>query len=283
MSKNRNDRQVLAFGEEGQRDIEAQNVVVVGVGGLGAHISQGLAYLGVIDCATIDHDKISITNLNRTPGAYPSDIDVPKVVIARRHFLQISPDARAIALEKNLRSKEAIDVLTKATTIFGCVDHDGPRLILMELAAAYGIDYIDAATEIFPASDKSTFDFGGRVVFSKPGQFCLNCADQIDLEAAKQDLEDDETKKVRRAHGYGLEQVGEAPSVFSLNGIIANLALTEFMVSVTGIRAPEKKLSYRGMRGIVTASKDERKADCFTCGYLAGKKHEANILRYALS
>jgi molybdopterin/thiamine biosynthesis adenylyltransferase len=280
MSKNRNDRQMLAFGEAGQRSIEAQRVVVVGAGGLGAHVSQGLAYLGVADCTEIDYDKISITNLNRTPGAFLSDIDVPKVIVARRHFLKINPEARVVALEKNIRSKEAIEALAAATTIFGCVDHDGPRLILMELAAAYGIDYIDAASEIFPATETSPFDFGGRVVFSKSGQFCLNCADQIDLEAAKQDLEDAETQKVRRAHGYGINQIGEAPSVFSLNGIIANLALTEFMVSVTGIRAPEKKLTYRGMRGIVVSSKDTRKADCFTCGYLAGKKHEANILRY---
>ena len=51
-------------------------------------------------------------------------------------------------LHVNLRSAEALDALSKCNVIFGAVDHDAPRLILTELAAAYEIPLIDSATEI---------------------------------------------------------------------------------------------------------------------------------------
>jgi molybdopterin/thiamine biosynthesis adenylyltransferase len=282
MNLNRNARQILAFGQQGQEQIEKTTVTIVGLGGLGAHIAQGLAYLGVINFQLIDHDVLTDTNLNRTPGAFPEDIGLPKVEIAKRHILRINQAANVIALTKNLRTSEALSAATSSSHIFGCLDHDAPRLILMELAAAYSIKYIDCASEIFPPKDGAPIDFGGRVVVSTPGDFCLCCAGQIDLEMAKQELEDEASRKVREAHGYGLGNKGEAASVFSLNGVVANLAMTEFMVMVTGIRQPERKLSYRGMRGIVVSSTDKRKHDCFNCGYLAGIREAANIFRYAL-
>jgi molybdopterin/thiamine biosynthesis adenylyltransferase len=280
MIMNRNARQILAFGAKGQEQIEATSPTIVGLGGLGAQVTQGLAYLGVKRFSLIDHDVLGETNLNRTPGAFPEDVGMLKVEIAKRHILKINPNAEVKIIGKNLRSKEAIDAVIQGSHLFGCVDHDGPRLILMEAAAAYSIPYFDSASEIFPPEENQLFDFGGRVIVSNPGEFCLCCANQIDLELAKHQLEDAESKKVRVAHGYGIGKTGEAASVFSLNGVIANLAMTEFLVAVTGIRAPEKMLSYRGMRGIVTSSKDQRQLDCFTCGYLSGIKDAANIFRY---
>src|SRR5207237_3629422 len=101
-------------------------------------------------------------------------------------------------------------------------------------------------------------------------------------EVAKQELESLEIRELRRRHGYGLPEIGPAPAVFSLNGVIANLALTEFTAMITGIRQPARHLTYKGMRGVVTNSRDEQKSDCFTCGYLRGKKEKDNIWRYLL-
>ena len=88
--------------------------------------------------------------------------------------------------------------------IFGCVYDDGPRLVLTELAAAYRIPLIDVATEIFPEAEGQPFDFGGRVVVARPEDFCLFCANQLDNELAKEELETPEVRAARRKHGYGL-------------------------------------------------------------------------------
>lgn len=126
-------------------------------------------------------------------------------------------------------------------------------------------------------------DFGGRVVVARPGDFCLSCANQIDFEVAKQELETPATRERRKAFGYGLGEEMEAPSVVSLNGMIANLAVTEFLVMTARLREPNQQLIYRGSSGKVNVQTDKRKEDCYTCGYLVGKREDANIFRFAAS
>lgn len=280
MNEHRFARQILMFGEVGQEKIEKQRVGIVGAGGLGSQVCQALAYTGMKDFIVVDDDSLEDTNLNRVAGAFPCDVGRLKVEIAERHIRQINPDATARAIPKNLRTREAMQALIGCTALAGCVDHDGPRLVLTELAAAYEIPLFDTATEIFPEADGQQFDFGGRVVIAQPGDYCLFCSEQIDRELAKQDLESPEVRALRRKHGYGIGKDVPAPSVFALNGIIANLAVMEFIAMVTGIRKPARKLTYKGDRGVVT-SNDSKKPDCFTCAN-CGEREAANIWRYAL-
>jgi len=270
------------FGEEGQKKIETQKVGVVGAGGLGSQVCQALAYTGVRSIGVIDDDRLDETNMNRVAGAFPSDVGRFKVEVAKEHILKINPEAEVLAIPRNLRTREAMEFLIGCTHIFGCVDHDGPRLVLTELASAYGITLIDVATEIFPEAEGQPFDFGGRVVVARPGDYCLFCAEQLDRELAKGELETPDVQAARRKHGYGLGSDVPAPAVFALNGVIANLAVMEFLVMTTGIREPARRRTYKGMRSRLTESTDERKSDCFTCGCLCGQRDKANIWRYLL-
>ncbi len=269
------------FGEEGQKKIESQRVGVIGAGGLGSQVCQALAYTGVRTIGVIDDDYLDETNMNRVPGAFPSDVGRLKVEVAKEHILKINPEAKVVAIPRNLRTREAMEWLLGCTCLFGCVDHDGPRLVLTELSSAYKLTLIDVATEIFPESEGQRFDFGGRVVVARPGDYCLFCADQIDRELAKQDLESPEVRDARRKHGYGLGSDLPAPSVFALNGVIANAAVVEFIAMTTGIRDPARRLTYKGMRGVMTASEDKGKPDCYTCAN-CGQREKANIWRYLL-
>lgn len=269
------------FGEEGQSKIEGQNVAVVGAGGLGSQICQALAYTGVRSIGVIDDDRLDETNMNRVAGAFPSAVGRIKVEVAKEHILKINPEANVSAIPRNLRTREAIELLLKCTHIFGGVDHDGPRLVLTELAAAYGITLIDVATEIFPEAEGQPFDFGGRVVVARPGDYCLFCADQLDRELAKEELETSEVRAARRKHGYGLGSDMPAPSVFALNGILANAAVMEFIAMTTGIREPARHLTYKGMRGVMTSRDSQRNPDCYTC-VNCGLREKANIWRYLL-
>lgn len=281
MHEERYDRQIIAFGKEGQAKIEALHVGIVGLGGIGSQVAQGLAYLGVRSFTLVDDDRVEETNLNRLIGGFPVDAEVRelKVQVAERMIRSVQPQSKILALSENLRSREAIDALTKCPIIFGCVDHDGARLVLMGVAAAYEATLIDSATEILRDGIQIT-EFGGRVVVARPGDFCLDCAHQIDMEAAKQELESDEVRELRAQHGYGLGTDGRAPSVVSLNGVIANLAINEFLVMVTNIREPKRHLVYYGLRGRLNERDDSKRPDCYTCGYLVGKRDRAGLDRY---
>jgi hypothetical protein len=270
------------FGEEKQNKIEAQKVGVVGAGGLGSQVCQALAYTGVRSIGVIDDDRLDETNMNRVAGAFPSDESRLKVEVAKEYILKINPEADVIAIPRNLRTREAMEFLLGCTHIFGCVDHDGPRLVLTELTSAYCITLIDVATEIFPEAEGQPFDFGGRVVVARPGDYCLFCADQLDRELAKEELETPEVRTARRQHGYGLGSEMPAPSVFALNGILSNAAVMEFIVMTTDIREPARRQTYKGMRGVMTSSDDKRKSDCYTC-VNCGQREKANIWRYLLA
>lgn len=281
MPNERYARQILAFGEIGQQRIEATTVGVGGLGGIGMQVTQSLAYLGVRRWHLVDDDKAEITNLNRLVTATDCDVHDcrPKTEIAARLIEAANPSSCIDIVTKNLRSRRALEALKKCDVIFGCVDGDGARLVLTEFAAAYGIVLIDSASDIIVEND-TVREFGGRVVVARPGDFCLFCADQIDRAVAKEELETPEERRVRRQHGYGLGADTPAPAVVSLNGIIANMAVTEFLMLRTGLRPPNRLSTYRGMRGIVCVSLDQRQPDCFTCGYLAFSAERANIWRY---
>lgn len=283
MLENKFARQILFLGKEGQAKIEAKKVAIVGLGGLGSHLCQELAYLGVNQFVLIDDDKVSSTNLNRLIGATPQDAveGTPKTIVCERMICSINPESKVQAVFKNLRSEDSLKSLIASDVVFGGVDHDGPRLILMELCAAYNKPYFDLATEIF-SEDGRLIEFGGRLVVSLPNEYCLRCSEQIDLEMAKQDLETKDTYELRRKHGYGLGVQIEAPSVIMLNGVIANLAMTEFMFYITGIRKPFLHLTYHGLRGRVNERSAVKKNGCYTCDYLVAKREAANILRYVL-
>lgn len=233
----------------------------------------------------VEDERVDETNLNRLIGATPEDVAAKrlKTEIAERVIHAINPSAEIQAVPRNLRSQQAIDDLTTCSVIFGCVDNDGARLILMELASAYSIPLIDSASEIILDQTRTRLDdFGGRVVVCRPGDFCLACANEIDLEAAKEELESDDVRRLRKSHGYGLGDGLPAPAVVSVNGIVSNFAVTEFLAMVTGVREPFRKRVYRGMRGIILENKDERRGDCYNCGYLPGRREAADIYRYAL-
>jgi len=274
-------RQILAFGKEGQRRIAGVKVGIVGLGGVGSFVAQMLAYLGVQEFVLVDDDIIEESNLNRLIGASIEDAKnrTPKVDITKRVINSINPAAKVMQLFKNLRSEEAIDSLCQISEIiFACVDNDSSRLILTEFAAAYNKTLIDSGTEII--NNQEFQEFGGRVIVARPGDFCLLCADQIDLGIAQQELETDQEKIYRQTLGYGLGEKMPDPSVVSLNSIIAGLAVTEFLMLVTGLREPNRRVTYKGMRGVFRESIDKKRNDCVVCNSLVGKREQADIKRY---
>jgi hypothetical protein len=88
------DRQVRAFGPDGQRALQRLHVGIVGLGGTGSIVAQQLVHLGVRDFVLIDPDVVEETNLNRLANAAPTDVGKAKVDIAARYIKSVAPDAR---------------------------------------------------------------------------------------------------------------------------------------------------------------------------------------------
>jgi hypothetical protein len=64
--------------------------------------------------------------------------------------------------------------------------------------------------------------------------------------------------------------------VVSVNGVVASLAVTEFLAFVTGLRPVIPFLSYRGDLGRINKSNDLPQPDCYYCqGLWGSKRNEA--------
>jgi len=237
------DRQLPWFTQAGQREISRLRVAVVGCGGTGSHFIQQLAFLGLRNFILIDNDIADATNLNRVVTANAKDVGTPKVDLARRLIEGLAPNAQVVALQVRIQSFEALDSLKGADILFGCVDNDGARLILNELALAYSIPYFDLAVGI-DASNGTVGAAGGRLCFVRPNGRCLYCMGEIDQEEASYFLANSVHQREHRERGYVTGLDVTAPSVVSLNGLIASAAVNEFAVLVSGIREVPHLTSY---------------------------------------
>lgn len=284
MTDERFDRNIRFFGKEGQDRLSASHVAVVGIGGLGTHVVQQLALLGVGHLTLIDKEELDKTNTNRYVGIrYDDPIPgTPKVDIGERIVKEINPKIYVDRIFLSLLSKKSFEAITQAQYVFGCLDREGARLVLNEICAAYSKPYFDLASDILPGDPPN---YGGRVCVAWDGKGCIVCYDELDVAEAQADLAGPDVRQNREAI-YGvnrevLDQMG--PSVVSINGVVASLAVTEFMLGVTGIRTPKRLITYLGHMGTVIVKKEEPFPDCYYCKGVRGQGDAADVQRYLKS
>jgi hypothetical protein len=114
------------------------------------------------------------------------------------------------------------------------------------------------------------------------GNSCVSCLNLLDRGEAQLDLAGPD-ERARRAEIYGVPRAAlddAGPSVVSLNGVVASLAVTEFVLTVTGQRAPNRSLTYEGRTGKVWVSTDEPTPGCYYCKGLRGTGDRADVQHY---
>ena len=243
---------------------------------------QQLALLGVGSLALIDSEELDPTNRNRYVTARHDDTcpGTPKVDIAERTVTLIDPGIHVDKVPDSLVSEDAFTRVIGADYVIGCLDAEGARLVLNELCAAYGRPYFDLASEVIPGNPPA---YGGRVCsITWDGDGCLVCYDLLDMVEAHADLAGPEVSRDRDAmYGVDRRALGRSgPSVVSINGVVASVAITEFMVAVTGIRAPTRVLTYYGHMGRLTKPVEPPSPDCYYCKSIRGRGAAADVHRY---
>lgn len=86
-------RTEMLLGTDAITRLKKARVAVFGVGGVGGHVVEALARSGVGQIDLIDHDTISVSNLNRQMVALTSTIGRSKVDVAKERILDINPEA----------------------------------------------------------------------------------------------------------------------------------------------------------------------------------------------
>ena len=255
------DRQVRAFGTDGQRILHYLRVAVVGLGGTGSIAVQQLVHLGVRSFILVDPDSLELSNLNRVVGAFTGDVGRSKCEVAAQYVQQFSSDADVQVVNGDIVHESVARHLVDADMIFCCTDSHGSRSVVQQVAYQYLIPCIDIGSTITTATGKVTGIFG-RVQQLGPDQPCLWCSELLSPEEVRRDMMNEFERK---ADPYIQGAIVPAPSVISLNGTVVSLAMTMLLGLVTSIPIESRHLIYNAgapsLRSVRTAAKD----DCFIC------------------
>ena len=90
-------RTALLLGDEAMQKLKNAKVAVFGLGGVGGYVVEALARSGVGALELIDHDTISITNLNRQLLATRKTVGMDKAQAAAQRVLDIDPQIKVTA------------------------------------------------------------------------------------------------------------------------------------------------------------------------------------------
>jgi molybdopterin/thiamine biosynthesis adenylyltransferase len=263
-AEERDARQLLVWGADGQERLRAARVAVVGCGGTGSHVTMQLAHLGIGRLMLIDPDIVEESNLSRLLGATAEDVGRSKVEVLAAAATQVRP---SLSIDRVAASILDMDVTSLACSdvIVCCTDTHGARALLTELAAQYLVPLVELGIEVQSAGNGSRAGGGVRVI--RPGGPCLHCVGIIDPALVRQDFLTDAQRRAEAKRGYLRDATDPAPSVVSLNGVVASLAVVEVLDQLLGLfRGKPTRLLYRAEARAVTTAETVSDPRCFVCG-----------------
>ena len=99
-------------GGPGQNKLKSAKVLVVGAGGLGAPLLYYLAAAGLGTIGIIDHDTVSLSNLQRQIIHTTARVGLPKTSSARETIAGLNPHVHVIEHPYRLTTDNALDVIS---------------------------------------------------------------------------------------------------------------------------------------------------------------------------
>lgn len=131
------------LGKEGLKTLADATVAVFGIGGVGSYTVEALARAGVGTLVLIDHDVVSLTNLNRQLVALRSTMGRKKVQVAKERIMDINENA-VVHTYDTFFSAETADIFDFQLFdyIVDAVDTVSAKLLLIEKAKVAGVPVI---------------------------------------------------------------------------------------------------------------------------------------------
>jgi molybdopterin/thiamine biosynthesis adenylyltransferase len=117
-------------------------VAVVGLGGLGGSVVEGLARMGVGRLIVIDGDAFEDHNLNRQTLSAEANLGAHKVEAARRRVAQINSAVEVTGHATVLTRENAPELLQGAKVVVDALDRLPTRLMLQDAAQALGVPMV---------------------------------------------------------------------------------------------------------------------------------------------
>ena len=138
-------RNIPAISEEEMAILRSKRVLVVGCGGLGGHLIEQLARLGIGAIRAVDGDSFEETNLNRQLFSEVSLMGVFKAEAAADRIRRVNPQVECEAVKEYLTQDNGLRLVAGCDAVLGGLDNIPSRKILAAACSQAGIPYIYGA------------------------------------------------------------------------------------------------------------------------------------------
>jgi hypothetical protein len=266
------DRQIRAFGVEGQRRLGSLTTAIIGLGGIGSLVAEQLVRAGIGKLILVDFDIVEASNLNRLFGATSNSKGRPKVKVVADHLASI----RRLPLEQicdSVIKQSVLKKLRSADVIIGCVDSDLARTTLTRFSYQYLTPFVDLGIRL-DARKGEVSAAAGRVSLVGVDASCLRCSHHVDAERVRAESLPRAERQALAREGYIMGIDAPAPAVVTLNCVISGLGATaaiNLVLNLTGNFQPVSQL-YDAAAGIVFTAKSVHERGCDICDEETGVK-----------
>lgn len=139
-------RTEILIGVEGLRRLRAARVLVAGLGGVGGYAAEALGRAGIGHLTLLDHDIVSISNLNRQLLALHSTLGQSKVALMAARLRDIDPEIDLTLVGDFLRPDAAEGLVADERYDFvaDCIDSIACKAALVAACHRRGVAVISA-------------------------------------------------------------------------------------------------------------------------------------------
>jgi molybdopterin/thiamine biosynthesis adenylyltransferase len=132
-------------GVEGQEQLLASHVLVIGAGGLGSAAALYLGSAGVGQITLVDHDAVDLTNLQRQIAHTVDRIGQPKVESARQAIAAINPGVQVHTLQARADRTLLEQWVPQVDLVLDCCDNFDTRHAINAACVRHRVPLVSGA------------------------------------------------------------------------------------------------------------------------------------------
>ena len=139
------ERNVPALTEAECEALRRKRVLVVGCGGLGGHLIEMLARIGIGALRVVDGDVFEPSNLNRQLLSEVPTLGLSKAKAAATRINRVNPEVEVEAVTENMTEVNVHELLQGCDAVLDGLDNIESRRVLASACTRAGIPYIYGA------------------------------------------------------------------------------------------------------------------------------------------
>lgn len=134
-------RTQILLGEQTLRDLTHHHILVAGLGGVGSFVAEALGRIGIMHLTLLDHDMVSVSNLNRQLIALHSTLGQPKTEVMAERLRDIHPEISLTLITEFLQKEHAQAFVQhgKFDFVVDCIDSIACKAALVAACLQQGI------------------------------------------------------------------------------------------------------------------------------------------------